>query len=63
MMPSFHDLHFVLVDGGSHGAMHEAMRADPAFRAAVLEFFATGNREGLPLDVRLPPLDWHPPYE
>ena len=62
ILPFFENLHFVLVDGGSHGAMSEAMDYSEEFHDAVMAFFTKGDMSGLPLDVRMPPLDWTPPY-
>lgn len=62
LLPSFANMHFVLVDGGSHGALGEAMRHSAAFRSGLMGFVATGEMGELPLDVRLPPLDWAAPY-
>jgi pimeloyl-ACP methyl ester carboxylesterase len=62
LLPSFVNMHFVLVDGGSHGALGEAIRTSPEFAAALMGFIATGDMGELPLDVRLPPLDWAAPH-
>ncbi len=58
LLPSFADLHFVPVEGGTHGALAEAMEHDPAFEAAVKAFLATGETEALPKSLELPPLQW-----
>ena len=56
--PHFTDLHFVLVKGGSHGALVQAMNADPEFKKQIIEFFATGERDGLPAEFTMPPVAW-----
>jgi len=58
MLPSFEDVHFVSVEGGTHGAFREAMGFDPAFEEAVMAFVAEGTREGLPAEIVLPPIEW-----
>lgn len=58
LAPFFKNLHFVLVKGGSHGALAQALQASPAFRAQLIRFFATGDMSGLPGEVALPPVQW-----
>ena len=62
LLPSFEDLHFVIVEGGSHGALGEAMGYSDEFRAALMHFVATGNKEDLPDEVVMPPVAFAPPY-
>jgi len=62
LLPSFEDLHFVIVEGGSHGALGEAMRFSAEFRAAVMKFVATGIPDDLPEEVVMPPVAFAPPY-
>ncbi|MEN1727856.1 MAG: alpha/beta hydrolase [Pseudomonadota bacterium] len=54
----FRDHHFVTVEGGSHGAIFEAEETDPAFLAALFEWYVTGSKQNLPDVVELPALDW-----
>jgi pimeloyl-ACP methyl ester carboxylesterase len=56
--PYFSNSHFVLVRGGSHGALSEAMRTFPEFRQRILHFFATGEMRGLPAEIVMPPVPW-----
>ncbi len=61
LRPYFKNSRFVTVEGGSHGAMSEAMEADPAFRAAIEKFFRSGDWSDIPERVVLPPPDWAVP--
>ena len=61
LLPAFDDAHFVVVEGGSHGALSEAMRESPPLREAVNQFVLTGDRAAFPDVVELPPLNWAPP--
>ena len=58
LAPYFANRHFVLVRGGSHGALGEAMRTFPGFREQVLRFFATGEMRGMPAELTMPPVRW-----
>jgi pimeloyl-ACP methyl ester carboxylesterase len=62
LLPSFDDLHFVIVEGGSHGALDEAMGYSKEFRAALMNFVATGEMSDLPDEILMPPIAWAPPY-
>ena len=61
--PAFGNGRLVLVERGTHGALEEAMAADPAFREAVLRFLETGSMTDMPDRVELPPVDWVVPAE
>lgn len=61
LKPYFANLTFVLVKGGSHGALGQAMRADPSFQDEIVQFFATGDTNGIPEEVELPPVVWRLP--
>ena len=63
LLPSFRDHHFIVVEGGSHGALGEAYRHSPEFGEAMMHFMTTGDRSKLPDTVDLPDLDWAPPHE
>jgi pimeloyl-ACP methyl ester carboxylesterase len=58
LKPFFKNLHFVLVKGGSHGALLQALPVAPTFRKELMEFFATGDMAGLPDEVAIPPVNW-----
>ena len=58
LAPFFENSRFVTVDGGSHGALNEAIAAIPDFAAAVWHFAETGEFRNVPERVTLPPLDW-----
>jgi pimeloyl-ACP methyl ester carboxylesterase len=62
LLPSFRDARFIPVEGGSHGALEEALDHSEDFRRALFAFVATGERAALPEEVRLPPLDWAGPF-
>ena len=56
--PAFEQGRLVVVERGTHGALDEAMDADPGFRDAVLRFLETGALEPVPDRVELPEPDW-----
>ncbi|MEL7061743.1 MAG: alpha/beta fold hydrolase [Acidobacteriota bacterium] len=58
LRPFFADHHFVQVEGGSHGALREAIEEVPGFREAMDRWLATGEVEQLPGRVELPPVEW-----
>lgn len=58
LLPCFEQLHFVPVDGGTHGALGEAMRFDSEFREAVMAFLYEGKDQDIPAGVKLPPIEW-----
>ena len=62
LLPSFENGHFIPVDGGSHGALEEALGDSTAFRASIMEFVRTGETSQLPKEYAMPPLDWVAPY-
>ncbi|MEM9380415.1 MAG: alpha/beta hydrolase [Planctomycetota bacterium] len=61
LVPYFTNARFVLVEGGSHGALREARSSDAAFRDALATFLRTGSMENVPESVTLPPIDWELP--
>jgi pimeloyl-ACP methyl ester carboxylesterase len=58
LLPAFRNLHFIPVEGGSHGALEEALRSAAGFREALMKFVASGDATGLPAEVVLPDLEW-----
>ncbi len=60
-LPFFENLNFVVVEGGTHGALREAMGFSPDFAAALMAFATRGETGGLPGEVRLPPIAWSVP--
>lgn len=50
--------HFVHVEGGSHGALREALKEVEGFEEAILKWLETGDFQGLPESVELPPMVW-----
>ncbi len=61
LAPFFRQGHFVVVHGGSHGAMREAMGESEDFRQALYEFVRSGERSSLPKEVHLSDIDWELP--
>jgi len=61
LAPRFHRSKLVLVEGGSHGAVREALAASAEFADAALGFLATGDLDAVPAEVVLPLLDWEAP--
>ncbi len=60
LLSSFTDHHFIRVEGGSHGAILEAMD-DVTFRDQLTEWFASGAREQFPTWVEVAPPNWSAP--
>ncbi len=58
LVPYFKKSTFIVVHGGSHPALDDAMDASSEFRRAILAFARTGDTASLPEAVRLPPIDW-----
>ena len=58
LLPAFEDVHFVPVEGGTHGALNEALEHDADFAAAFEAFLTAGGTEALPVSVALPPIVW-----
>lgn len=61
LLPSFTDHRFVVVHGGSHGALGEALEEDGEFEETLFEFFLSGDFTDVPEEVELPPIDWEAP--
>ena len=51
----------VIVKGGSHGALSEAINESRAFRDAVFGFARSGDLSGVPAEVNLSSVDWAVP--
>ncbi len=58
LAPHFKHSRFVTVEGGSHGALREALMADSAFARGLWEFVRSGSLAGIPERVALPPPAW-----
>jgi len=58
LRPYFKNSRFVLVKNGSHGSLSEAVVASAEFKRQLLEFFASGDMEGIPDQVALPAVKW-----
>ncbi len=61
LLPSFSNGKLVTVDGGSHGALAEALQESESFRDALDDFIRTGDLSGLPETVVLPEIEWELP--
>ena len=61
LLPSFTDHRFVVVHGGSHGALSEALEEDGEFEETLFEFFLSGDYTDVPEEVELPPIEWEAP--
>lgn len=61
LAPFFKKGQIIVVHGGSHPALDDAMDASPEFAQAILAFARTGDTTALAKDVRLPPVDWMVP--
>ncbi|MBK5254538.1 MAG: alpha/beta hydrolase [Vicinamibacteria bacterium] len=58
LAPHFKRSRFVVVHGGSHPALDDAMDASPEFAQQILTFARTGDMSSLPSEVKLPPIQW-----
>jgi pimeloyl-ACP methyl ester carboxylesterase len=58
LAPFFTNSTLVIVHGGSHPALDDAMDALPAYAEAILTFARTGSKAGLPSSVQLPAIRW-----
>jgi len=58
LAPFFENSRLISVEGGSHGALREALEADSTFRAVLAHFVATGDMSQLPNEVKLPAIEW-----
>ena len=58
LLDSFENHHFVIVTGGTHGALREATNHSAELQDALAAFMASGDMSGLPGEVRLPPIRW-----
>jgi len=61
--PFFKSGKLILVHGGSHGALQDAMDFSEDFRAAVMKFARSGDMSDLPGEVTLPPIEWEVPQQ
>lgn len=58
LRPSFTNHHFVRVEGGSHGAIREAIEEVEGFRETMDHWLATGDWSQVPGEAILPPYAW-----
>jgi len=58
LAPHFKKSKFIVVHGGSHPALDDAMDASPEFARQILTFARTGDMSALPGEVTLPPIKW-----
>ena len=58
LLPRFANHRFVHVDGGSHGALREAVEQVEGFQEALNHWFASGDFGQLPTRAALQPVPW-----
>ena len=58
LAPFFKKGKLIVVHGGSHPALDDAMDASPEFAKAILAFARAGEMATLPNEVQLPPVQW-----
>lgn len=58
LAPFFKKGKLIVVHGGSHPALDDAMDAFPEFAKAVMSFAVGGDTTALPAEVQLPPIQW-----
>ena len=61
LAPFFKSGRLVLVKGGTHGALREALAEADGFRAALTRFVASGDASAIPEEVELPLIEWRIP--
>ncbi|MEM7352537.1 MAG: alpha/beta fold hydrolase [Acidobacteriota bacterium] len=61
LAPFFKRGKLVVVKGGTHGALREALNEADGFRDQLAQFIRTGDLSGLPEEVQLPPIEWDIP--
>ncbi len=61
LAPFFKNGQLVIVRGGSHGAMREALKESESFRDALMRFIVTGDSSALPDELELPAIEWEVP--
>ncbi len=61
LAPFFKNGKLVVVRGGTHGALQEALEASEGFRTALMRFVGSGDMSALPEEVQLAPIEWEPP--
>ncbi len=63
LAPFFKNGKLVIVEGGTHGALREALRESESFRDALMRFYATGDSSALPDELELPAIAWQVPEQ
>ena len=61
LAPFFKKGKLTVIEGGTHGAMREALAEADGFREALTHFIRTGDLEAMPERVKLPPIEWEVP--
>ncbi|MEO0558581.1 MAG: alpha/beta fold hydrolase [Bacteroidota bacterium] len=64
LLPSFQNHHFMTLEGGSHGALWEAIESEEGLEESLIHWMATGNTDPLPKRVQiplLPSVEWRAP--
>ncbi len=63
LVPYFENGKLVVVDGGTHSALTQALEASESFREALMGFVWTGDYEAVPTEVKMPPIAWEVPED
>ena len=63
LAPFFKNGKLVVVKGGTHGALREAMAESESFREALRKFVESGDLSDLPAEVEMPAIEWEVPQE
>jgi len=63
LAPFFKNGKLVVVKGGTHGALREAMAESESFREALRKFVESGDLSDLPAEVKMPAIEWEVPQE
>ncbi len=61
LAPFFKNGKLVIVKGGTHGALREALRESESFRDALMSFYMKGDTSAMTAEVELPAVAWELP--
>jgi pimeloyl-ACP methyl ester carboxylesterase len=59
--PYFPKKHVLIVERGGHGAMNQLSQNHPKTKEALVQFLRTGDMNGLPVRISVPPPKWSAP--
>ena len=63
LAPFFRRGKLVVVRGGTHRALYEALESSAEFRRALMGFVERGDASAVPAEVALPPIAWEVPEQ